>query len=220
MATHDLTLVIGNKNYSSWSLRAWLFLKHVGTPFEEIRVTLNTPGYRELIREHSPSGQVPVLKHRALIVWDSLAICEYLAETYPEAQGWPENAEARALARSVSAEMHSGFAALRETLPMNCRATGRQVRLSDTVAREVARIQLIWASCRRRYAERGPWLFGRFCIADAMYAPVVSRFMTYGIACQGIARDYLQTVWVDPAMREWVQAAKAESEIIDSEEVG
>ncbi len=220
MATPDLTLVIGNKNYSSWSLRAWLFLKHVGAPFEEVRIPLNTPGYRELIREHSPSGKVPVLKHHALIVWDSLAICEYLAETFPEAQGWPENAEAKALARSVSAEMHSGFRALREALPMNCRAKGRQVQLADVVMRDIARIQLIWASCRRRYAQHGPWLFGRFSIADAMFAPVVSRFVTYGVASQGIARDYLETVWVDPAMRQWVEEAKAETEFIESEEVG
>ncbi len=169
-------LVIGNKNYSSWSLRAWLALRNMGLEFTELRIPLRMPGYRDEIRKHNPAGRVPALQDGHHTIWDSLAICEYAAETYPPA--WPEDRDSRSLARSVSAEMHSSFAALREALPMNCRARGRRVAASEEVSRDIARVQEIWRSCRSRHSDDGPWLFGPFCIADAMYAPVASRFVT------------------------------------------
>jgi len=218
--TPQLTLVIGNKNYSSWSLRAWYFLERTGLPFQEIRVPLNTPGYHERILEHSPTGKVPLLKDGSAIVWDSLAICEYLAEAYPEIAAWPQERITRARARSISAEMHSGFPALREAMPMNCRARGRNVAVTGALAGDIARIKQIWTECRSVSADAGPWLFGSFSIADAMFAPVVARFITYGVERDGEVADYVETLWSDPAMQIWVEQAQAESEIIEAEEVG
>jgi glutathione S-transferase len=214
-----LTLVIANKNYSSWSLRAWLFLRHTGVSFREIRVGLDEPDTRARIAQYSPSGRVPVLVDGDLTVWDSLAICEYLNERVPEVHGWPADREARAVARSVSAEMHSGFQALRNELPMNCRAR-RRVTPSAAALADIERVRSIWESCRSRYGAGGPWLFGPFSIADTMYAPVVLRFRTYAVELDGSAAAYAHTVLSDAAMNEWLAAALAETEIVPSDEAG
>jgi glutathione S-transferase len=210
----DLTLVIGNKNYSSWSLRPWLVLKQAGIPFTEIRIPLYVGDWRERVAQHSPSGKVPVLEHGAIKVWDSLAICEYLAERFPEKQLWPADTTARAEARSVSAEMHSGFQALRQNMFMNIRRRMPTRGRTPEVAADIGRITDMWNDCRRRYAAGGPFLFGRFSIADAMYAPVALRFQTYAMELSGAAREYARTLLALPALREWVVAAQAEPESI------
>ena len=211
----SLTLIIGNKNYSSWSLRPWLLLRQAGIPFDEVRIPLYAPGSTEALAAWSPSGKVPALHDGDLRVWDSLAICEYLNERFPDKQLWPADAAARAVARSVSAEMHAGFSALREHMSMNIRARRPgQGRTPECLA-DVARILAIWTECRARFGGGGNFLFGRFCIADAMYAPVVLRFQTYGVALEGAARDYADAVRALPALREWVAAGVAETERIE-----
>ncbi len=206
-------LVIGNKAYSSWSLRPWLLMKQAGIAFEEIRVSLYEDGAKQKLLQYSPAGKVPVLKDGALTIWDSLAICEYLAEKHPEKQLWPAQVGARAHARSISAEMHSGFTNLRSQMPMNVRREipGR-ARTLEVVA-DAARIETIWNECRRRHGANGPFLFGAFSIADAMYAPVVSRFRTYGMALDGAAAQYAGAIHALPAMREWIAGARAETEV-------
>jgi glutathione S-transferase len=216
----DWTLVIGNKNYSSWSLRPWLLLRELGIPFQELRIALYTPEGREALARYSPAGRVPVLRVGATVIWDSLAICEHAAELDSQRRAWPEDATARAVARSVCAEMHSGFAALRQALPMNCRASGRRVSISEPVARDIARIQEIWRGCRSEFGRSGPWLFGHFSIADAMYAPVALRFATYGIECDPVGAAFVREVCAHPAVQEWVAAARAEPEVIPDYELG
>jgi len=213
-----LTLVIGNKNYSSWSLRPWLLLKHVGVPFEEIVIVLNAARTREQIERHGPSGRVPVLRHGSLRVWDSLAICEYVAEL--TGKGWPLPREARAVARSVCAEMHSGFTTLRSLWPMNARARNRHTAVTVALEADVERIDEIWNDCRGRFGSGGPWLFGEYSIADAMYAPVVLRFNTYGARISQTARWYMASVLEDGALQEWLQAAKHEPWTIAADEIG
>jgi glutathione S-transferase len=211
-------LIIGNKNYSSWSLRAWLVLRKAEIEFDEHRIALFTPeGDRQLAAE-TPAGQVPVLVDGAVTVWESLAIAEYVADYHPVL--WPLKPEARALARSAAAEMHAGFAALRQALPMNCRARGRRVTLAAAAQRDVDRVQRLWCDCRTAYAGDGPWLFGHFSIADAMYAPVASRFATYGIEGPKTVTDYIATVLDDPDVRAWYAAAAAETEVIEADEAG
>lgn len=210
------TLIIGNKNYSSWSLRAWLALKQTGTEFEEIRIPLDTPTSRSQILQYSPSGKVPVLRHGSLTVWDSLAICEYLTELFPSSDLLPSSAEARAICRSVSAEMHSGFQPLRQHLSMNIRTRYPQRDLLPEVQADVDRILSIWRTCRQQYGTEGHFLFGKdFTIADVMYAPVVSRFITYNVPLNPIAQNYVNAIWSVPAMQEWRMAAEAETEVID-----
>lgn len=211
-------LVIGNKNYSSWSFRPWLVLKQMGVEFDEIRVPLFTEGYKQKILQHSPAGRVPIYKEGNLVVWDSLAICEYLAEKNPSL--WPSDPAARANARAISAEMHAGFGALRNALPMNCRARGRQVELTPPVVSDIKRIQQIWCACRERHRSAGPWLFGRFSVTDGMYAPVVSRFLTYGVECDPICKQYMDTVLSSPPVKQWFAEAVKEAEVIQAEEVG
>jgi glutathione S-transferase len=213
-----LTLVIGNKNYSSWSLRAWLFMKHAGVEFQEILVTLDTAGSREQLDGYGPSGRVPVLRHGKLCVWDSLAICEYIAELSDK--GWPKAREARAVARSVSAEMHSGFTTLRSLWPMNARARNRRTAVTAALEADVERIDEIWNDCRVRFGGDGPWLFGEYSVADAMYAPVVLRFNTYGAHISQTARWYMASVLEDAALQEWLAAAKQEPWTIAADEVG
>src|SRR5262245_53881481 len=168
----SLTLYVGNKAYSSWSLRAWLALRATGAAFEEVRIPLYQADSAAALARYSPTGRVPVLRDGPLVVWDSLAICEYLAERFPAAELWPGGVADRAFARAVSAEMHSGFQALRQALPMNARAVGRRVERDASVERDVARVSAIWRECRARpVAQRGPWLFGTYSIADCMYAP-------------------------------------------------
>ena len=214
-----LTLVIGNKNYSSWSLRAWLFMKHVGVEFEEILVALDTADTRDQLDRYGPSGRVPVLRQGKLCVWDSLAICEYVEEL--SGKGWPQAREARAVARSVCAEVHSGFTTLRSLWPMNARARNRRTAVTAALEADVERIDEIWNDCRVRFGkDDGPWLFGEYSVADAMYAPVVLRFNTYGAHVSQTARWYMATVLEDAALQEWLQAAKQEPWTIATDEVG
>lgn len=217
---NKITFVTGNKAYSSWSMRPWLALKHTGTAFEEIVISLYVSGYKEKLLQHSPAGKVPILKSDGLTVWDSLAICEWLAERFPKAGLWPDDPSARAEARAVSAEMHSGFSVIRTQMPFNCRATGRHVAMSAELQTEIARIQAMWNDYREQHAQAGPWLFGRFSIADCMYIPVALRFVTYGVSLEGLAGDYLSTVQQHPPVREWIAAAKLEKEVLESSEVG
>jgi glutathione S-transferase len=205
-----LKIVLGNKNYSSWSMRPWIALRHTGAPFEETVVPLDLPDTAANIKRWSPSGRVPALIDGELTVWDSIAICEYLNEKFPAARLWPADPAARAVARSVSAEMHSGFQALREHCLMRIRSSFPAAPLRDDVARDVVRVKEIWTDCRRRFGKEGPYLFGAFSIADAMYAPVVTRFRTYALPIEGAAREYADALWDDPAVREWVQAARDE----------
>ncbi len=213
-----LTLVIANRNYSSWSLRAWLLMKHVGVAFDEIAIALDHPDTREQIDRHGPSGRVPVLRQGTLCVWDSLAICEYVAEL--SGKGWPQAREARAVARSVCAEMHSGFSHLRSLWPMNARARNRRTAVTAALEADIERIDEIWNDCRGRFGGGGPWLFGEYTVADAMYAPVVLRFNTYGARISQTARWYMASVLEDGALQEWLQAAKQEPWTIAADEVG
>lgn len=216
-----LRLIIGNKAYSSWSLRPWLALKHTGVSFAETRVVLYVPGSRKEMLKHAGSGKVPVLKDGTLTVWDSLAICEYLAEKFPAAGLWPQSAAERAEARSLSAEMHSGFTNIRSTMPFNCRARGRHIAIrTQEIEDEIRRVEEIWNGCRARHQTQGPWLFGRFSIADAMFAPVALRFVTYSVELTGAAREYIDTVETHPPVQEWIAAAREEQEVIESSEVG
>lgn len=212
-----MKLIIGNKNYSSWSLRAWLAAREGGFTFEEIRIPLFIPGSRERILAHSPSAKVPCLIDHALAVWDSMAINEYLAEQNPAL--WPADRAARAVARSVSAEMHSGFVPLRSKMPMNIRKDYTGHGRSPEVEADIARITAIWNDCRSRFATAGPYLFGAFSIADAMYAPVCFRFATYGVTPEGPAGAYLATMLANPHMKAWAEAARQESEHLPSEDL-
>jgi glutathione S-transferase len=214
----SLTLVIGNKNYSSWSLRPWLFMKHQGVAFNEILIPLDTPGTRENIDKYGPSGRVPVLRKGELAIWDSLAICEYIAEV--TGGGWPQDPLMRAVARSVSAEMHSGFLNLRTLWPMNARARNRRTAMTAALEADVERVDEIWNDCRARFGAGGSWLFGEYSIADAMYAPVALRFNTYGASISQTARWYIASVLEDAPMQEWLAAAKQETWSYPGSEVG
>lgn len=214
------TLYIGNKNYSSWSLRSWFLLSEAGIDFDEIRLPLDCEEFRQRIRTLSPAAQVPVLHIGGQAVWDTLAIAETAAERWPDRVLWPSDPAARAHARSISAEMHAGFGALRQSMPMNCRAMGRHVTLTDSVAADVERIHAIWADCHRRYGGPEDWLFGRFSVADAMYAPVVFRFRTYGVAAPESACHYPDRVLRSKAIQNWLRAAESETEVLEREETG
>ncbi|WP_430397996.1 glutathione S-transferase family protein [Ferrovibrio sp.] len=207
----SLILVIGNKNHSSWSLRPWLALKAAGLAFEERLIGLRRPETKAEILRYSPSGKLPLLIDGALSVWDSLAICEYVAERAPRAGLWPEAADARAVARAVSAEMHSGFMPLRRDYSMDI-ARRFPDQGSPEAKADALRVQEIWRDCRARFGQsRGDFLFGGFGIADCMYAPVVTRFRTYGIALDPVSQTYCDAVMAHPAMREWCQAAAQET---------
>lgn len=210
-----LTLVIGNKNYSSWSLRPWLAMKQAGLDFAEIRIPLDTPTSHQEIRRYSPSGRVPVLLHNDLTIWESLAICEYVAGGFAQ-NLWPEDTAARAIARSVSTEMHAGFVSLRQNMPMDCRARHPGLGMNASVQADVDRITAIWRECREKFGDGGDLLFGHFTIADAMFAPVVSRFVTYGVQLDSVAQAYIEAVWALPAMQEWVTSANNEVESIET----
>ena len=214
----EFTIYIGNKNYSSWSLRGWLMVKHTGAAFEEVLIPLSEPSTRATILRYSPSGKVPALQHGDHLVWDSLAIGEYLAEVYPQARLWPEEAKARSVARAVSAEMHAGFAPLRTHLPMNMRSSFPDRGVTPEAQADINRITALWRDCRSRFGAGGEFLFGHFTIADAMYAPVVSRFRTYKIALEEEAQRYADAIWALPAVQEWLAAARNEPMIIEAAE--
>jgi glutathione S-transferase len=216
--TMSALLVIGNRNYSSWSLRAWLLLREAGIAFEERRIALDQPGTRAALDAVSPSGRVPVLLLDGETIWDSLAIAETVAERYPGKRLWPADAGARAHARCISAEMHAGFAALRNQMPMNCRATGRKVPRPADLAADIDRVIAIWTDCQRRYG--GGWLFGEFSVADVMYAPVVMRFRTYDVHWPDMASSYPERLLESPALQEWLAAAELETEVIEHDEKG
>jgi glutathione S-transferase len=209
----SLKLVIGNKNYSSWSMRPWLALRASDIAFEEVFIPLYTDNKadKERILSFTRSGKVPALIDGDITVWDSLSIIEYVAERFPQAKLWPEDRAMRAHARSISAEMHSGFMALRSECPMNLHRPIRAVALSDDARANIARIQEIWVDCRKRYGKQGPFLFGAFSGADAMYAPVAYRFRTFGIELAGEANVYMDTMLALPAVEEWTSAGLAET---------
>ena len=207
-------LVIGNKNYSSWSLRPWLLLRHFGVDFDEIRLPLDTPEFHARIRQYSPTARVPALQDGELSLWDSLAICEYANERWLDGRGWPREQAARALARVAAAEMHSGFVALRSQLPMNSRRRPDGYRWDDAAQRDIDRMQALWGELCGRFGGKGGFLSGDFGIVDAMFAPVAVRFDGYGVPVTGPAADYLQALLALPALREWREAAAAETETV------
>jgi glutathione S-transferase len=211
-----LTLVIGNKNYSSWSMRPWLALKAGDIAFDEVFIPLYTgEADKKRILGFSHSGKVPILIDGDVTVWDSLAIIEYAAERFPQARLWPQDRASRAHARSISAEMHSGFMALRNQCGMNLHRPVGAIDLSADTRADIARIQQIWTECRQRYGKSGPFLFGAFSGADAMFAPVVHRFLTYAIEVKPEARDYMDAMMSLPAFAEWTRAGLAETLTIE-----
>lgn len=209
-----LTLIIGNKNYSSWSLRPWLLLRRFDIPFEEVRIPLYRAESPEALRTLSPSWLVPALIHDDLKIWDSLAICEYIQELFPALAMWPSDREARGVARSVSCEMHSGFGAIRQHMPMNCKKSFPGKGLNAESESEITRVQKIWREFRTRYGKKGPMLFGGFTIADAMLAPLALRFNTYKVELDDISADYVAAILDLPELKEWVAAACLESEVL------
>lgn len=213
-----MKLFVGNKNYSSWSLRAWLLLRQAGIPFEEETVSFNSRDFDERVRRHSPAGRVPVLVDGEVSVWDSLAISEYVAERFPEKNLWPEARAARAHARSICAEMHSGFADLRAQLPMNCEARFEGVLETRATRRDIERVLEMWRDCRERHAGGGPFLYGHFTVADAFFAPVVRRFLGHSVELPEPAAAYARTIDGLPAMREWMAAATAERDFVAEDE--
>jgi glutathione S-transferase len=213
-----LTLVIGNKNYSSWSMRPWVALRQAGIPFREVQLWFDEGGHAQGIEQYSPTGQVPVLLIGNEPVWDSLAICETVADLFPEKRLWPSDAGARALARSVCAEMHAGFRNLRGAMPVNIRASLPGCGMNPGVERDIRRITALWSDCRSRYGAGGDLLFGHFTVADAYYAPVVMRFITYAVSLPPAARDYVEAVRNLSAVAEWMAAARRETAFVAADE--
>ncbi|MEE4191978.1 MAG: glutathione S-transferase family protein [Halieaceae bacterium] len=211
-------LVIGNKNYSSWSLRGWLALRKAGVDFEEEWLPLDTEEFAERICSLSPTGRVPALREGDQVVWDSLAIGEYVNERWAAGRLLPEDLELRAQARAVMAEMHSGFSELRARMPMNCRAEQRQIPIDGTLQADIDRICSLWSTCLARHG--GPWLFGDFSLADAMYAPVAIRFSNYQVELPEPVLAYMGTVLSDPDVVAWMEAGRAEPEIVEADEAG
>ena len=210
----EFALVIGNKNYSSWSLRPWIFMKHLGIEFEEVHVSLYSDTMLEEIRPYFSNNKVPVLVHNGLEIWDSMAIIEYVSTLYPQ----KSDSKRQAVIRSISAEMHSSFIALRSELPMNCRRKPSQLKISAECLNDVARIQALWQYAKQYSDGKGKWLFGSFSMADAMFAPVVIRLSRYKIAIDDEASEYVDHVLNDPAMKEWIEAGCAETLVIIEEE--
>jgi glutathione S-transferase len=215
-----MQLILGNKNYSSWSLRPWIAMRALGIPFDDIVIPfgepIGNPEFKAKVRQYSPAGKVPVLIDGDTHVWETLAIMEYLAEKFPKAGFWPADAKARTEARVLSSEMHAGFAALRSACPMNLRRPVRTRTLNLEAQADVARLDAIWSECRARYG--GPFLFGAFCAADAMYAPVATRIYTYGIAVSREALGYVEAVMALPAFAEWKADALKETWIVPEDE--
>ena len=215
-----LKLILGNKNYSSWSLRPWIAMRNAGIPFDEEVIPLYEPGSAERMAAFSPTGKVPVLFDGDMVIWESLAILDHIAERFPKAQLWPADPKARAYARAIAAEMHAGFVPLRRLCPMNMRRESRRLELTAEVEANVRRIEQIWTECRERFGDGGPFLFGAFGAADAMYVPIVSRFSSYAIEVDAVAKAYMAAVMVLPAYVEWREAGLAEPWIMPGNEVG
>ena len=218
-----MKLIIGNKNYSSWSLRGWLAAKQSGLAFEEILVPLKGDDWDERKRQIDDiapsSGKVPILWDGDAVVWDSLAILEYLADKVGRDRFWPKDDDARAMARSMVAEMHSGYMPLRLQCPMNIRRRVESAQIGNEARADILRVLTLWAEARARFGRGGPFLFGSFCAADIIYAPIISRFMTYGIGVPGFAVNYMQAVWEHEWLHAWVEAAEAEEWVIEQYEV-
>lgn len=212
-----MKLVIGSKNYSSWSMRPWILLKHFGVRFEEVKVSLFTAGFERELKKYSPTQKVPVLLDVGVEIWDSLAICEYISERYLENRAWPSNVLERARCRSISSEMHSGFAGIRADLPMNCRAK-RELEISENTKMEVERIDELWSAAL--LSSGGPYLFGEFSIADCMFAPIVSRFSTYQLPLSSASSLYSEAMLKNLAFQAWLDSARTDPQIIDFCEVG
>ncbi len=217
MSDPGFQLIIGTKNLSSWSLRPWLVMTRMGLAFDEIKIDLNSPHREQLILPHSPSGKVPALKIGSLVIWDSLAILSYLTQIYPNAALWPDDSDAHAIACSAAAEMHAGFGALRAHCPMDFTARKPMNELPPAVEKDVRRIVELWIDCRRRYGRSGPFLFGEFSCADAMYAPVASRFRTYlpdlgKYGDDGTAASYVDTIFAMPEIQAWADDAANETD--------
>ena len=215
----SFTLVIGDKNYSSWSLRPWMALTMAGIPFAEEMIWLDQPDTKAKIAAHSKAGRMPILRHGKLTIWESLAILEYLAEIFPEKNLWPKTRAARAQARSVCTEMHAGFSSLRNACPMNLRRPRKPVNLSDATKADIQRIENIWRECRANFAKGGKFLFGKFGNADSMFAPVVTRFDTFDIKVAKDTRQYMDNVMATSAFRAWKDAALKETARIGHDEV-
>jgi glutathione S-transferase len=214
-----LRLVIGNKNYSSWSFRPWLAMKVAGIPFEETLISLDAPDFKARVTALSGAGRVPVLVDGDTAVWESLAILEYLAENFPAAALWPDDTPGRAHARAICSEMHAGFQPLRRQLPMNVRRPVMPHPLDPDAATDVARVDAIWSECRTRFGTAGPFLYGAFGAADAMYAPVVWRFHTYAVEVSATARAYMRALMALPACSEWRDAARRETWVLPHDEI-
>jgi glutathione S-transferase len=214
-----LTLVIGNKNYSSWSMRPWIAMKAADIAFEEVVISLNAPDFKERVSKISGTGKVPALDDDGIHVWESLAILEYLSERFPAARLWPADLAARARARAISSEMHAGFVPLRRACPMNMWRPVKRRELDEEAIANVRRIERLWRECRERYGAGGPFLFGLFCAADAMYAPMVARFHTYDVEVDAATRAYMAAVMALPAWAEWKEAALKEPWVLPEDEV-
>jgi glutathione S-transferase len=215
----ELHLVIANKVYSSWSLRPWIAMKVQGLTFKETVVPLGLPEFAPAIKKYSGAGKVPVLIHGGITVWDSLAILEYLAEAFYDKTWWPTDPHARAIARAVSAEMHSGFQPLRQNMGMNTRKSLPGKGMTPEVQENIDRIEQIWGECRAKFGASGPFLFGAFSNADAMYAPVVTRFKTYGVKLNSVSQAYCDTMMALPAMKQWYEDAAKETWVIEKYEI-
>ena len=215
-----IRLVIGNKNYSSWSLRAWLCLRKSNVEFDEVLIPLDTQEFKARIGDYSPTGRVPVLHHEGRTIWDSLAICEYINEAFADGNLWPQDLSSRSLGRCMVAEMHSGFMALRNEMPMNCRALNRRVPMDEKLRADIDRLCSLWAAALTGHVQTGPWLLGQFSIADAMFAPVVMRFRNYGVQVPDLVQAYCDHLLADEDMQFWVEQALQETWIVEADEAG
>ena len=214
-----MKLIIGNQNYSTWSMRPWLFIKHHNLDVEIEKLVLFASETVDKLSQYFSNGKVPLLTDGDLEIWDSLAILEYLAEKFPDCRGWPLEPSARAVARSVCAEMHSGFSALRNEMPMNCRAYFPNYTLSEAGLKDISRIQQIWNTCRATYGQSGPWLFGEFSIADAMYAPVVMRFRSVDLDLDPVSKSYCDTMHQNSAVMQWLAEGAMETDTLKEDEL-
>lgn len=212
-------LIIGNKNYSSWSLRPYMALKQAGIEFDEKLIRFGEPQFSKAVKRYSKAGLVPILIHKERVVWDSLAILEYAAETWPQKQLWPKNAEARALARSMSAEMHSGFRALRNAFPMNIRRPPQIMKVDEGTLQDLARIEALWTQARKQFGKGGPYLFGKFTNADAMFTPIVSRIDTYQLPVSKTSRAYMDAILQSHAFMSWKEGALKEKWVVPEDEI-